>query len=529
MNTKTLSTDAGALIFLLLVTAFFAISFVDFSIAPYEDAAMLMRYAQHLAEGHGIVWNIGEPPVDGATDFLYMVVLSCLVWLGWSVEFASRFLGFSSHLLIVWIVYLASRSLFNVPTAVALVTSLYLTVGPGLHYVAAYFGTPFFALFAAITWWAALRIIERRDDRRSALLFALASLVTALIRPEGVILTGLMLAAIAHVRGFKSSRAPLVFYFGLFLSLGGVYLGWRWRYFGSPLPNPFYKKGGGSLHLDGLRESVRNTIILGGPFLLTSILGLYSVKTRRFGVGVLIPVAGFASAFILLSSETNFGARFQYALLPLVLMVWWPLASAVREDLRLPRWAELSRPKQAVLSLFGVALSAALLGYQYHVGRASYFRDGRYEVGVALSEYRDKHLSIATTEAGLVPLYSRWRALDTWGLNDRWIAHHGGITTDYLARFNPDVIMFHEHFSPIVPVAGNGKWFEMVMVLKRYAEKNGYILAAAYGDSPYESHYYYVRPDLPESSAIVDRIRSIDYHWATTGRRAINYALLRKQ
>jgi hypothetical protein len=68
-----------------------------------------------------------------------------------------------------------------------------------------------------------------------------------------------------------------------------------------------------------------------------------------------------------------------------------------------------------------------------------------------------------------------------------------------------------------------------VMVLKRYAEKNGYILAAAYGDSPYESHYYYVRPDLPESSAIVDRIRSIDYHWVGTGRRAINYALLRKQ
>jgi ADP-heptose:LPS heptosyltransferase len=26
---------------------------------------------------------------------------------------------------------------------------------------------------------------------------------------------------------------------------------WRWQYFGYPLPNPFYKKGGGTLHLAG--------------------------------------------------------------------------------------------------------------------------------------------------------------------------------------------------------------------------------------------------------------------------------------
>jgi hypothetical protein len=529
MNTRTLATDAGALGFLALFTALFAIGFVDFSIRPFEDAAMLMRYAQHLAEGHGIVWNIGEPPVDGATDFLYMVALSCLLRLGLSAELASRLLGFSSHLLTVWIVYYASKSLFKVPTPVALATSLVLAVGPGLQYVAAYFGTPFFALFAAISWWAALHIMERQGDRRAAVVFAVASLVTALIRPEGVILTALMMAAIVYVRGFKNARIALTLYVGVFLGLGGLYFGWRWWYFGFPLPNPFYKKGGGTLHLDGLLASVKNTIKLGGPFLVASVLGLYSSKTRRLAVGVLIPLVGFALAFILLSSETNFGARFQYALLPLVLMSWWPLAAGIREDLRLPCWRELSRPKRAVLSLFGVTLSVGLLGYQYSVGRATYFRDGRYDVGMALSEYRDRNLSIATTEAGLVPLYSRWRALDAWGLNDRWIAHHGGITSDYLARFNPHVIMFHDHFSPIVPVTGQGKWFEMVTVLKRYAEQNGYILAAAFGDSPYEAHYYYVRADFPESSAIVDRIRSIHYYWVDTGNRAVNYALFRKQ
>jgi hypothetical protein len=37
-----------------------------------------MRYAQHLAQGHGLVWNIGEAPVEGFTNLgwtLYMAFL----------------------------------------------------------------------------------------------------------------------------------------------------------------------------------------------------------------------------------------------------------------------------------------------------------------------------------------------------------------------------------------------------------------------------------------------------------------------
>jgi hypothetical protein len=116
--------------------------------------------------------------------------------------------------------------------------------------------------------------------------------------------------------------------------------------------------------------------------------------------------------------------------------------------------------------------------------------------------------------------------LDTWGLNDQWIAHHGGITEEYLGSFRPHIIMFHEYFSPFVSYQGKGAWFEMVMTLKRYAEKNGYALAAVFGDSPYDTHYYYVRSDFPESSELISRIQTSDYYWYVTGRKAINYALL---
>jgi len=62
--------------------------------------------------------------------------------------------------------------------------------------------------------------------------------------------------------------------------------------------------------------------------------------------------------------------------------------------------------------------------------------------------------------------------------------------------------------------------------LMQYAERQGYILAAVYGETPYDTHYYYVRPDFPDAAAIVQRIRSTRYIWYQTGRPCINYALL---
>jgi hypothetical protein len=134
---------------------------------------------------------------------------------------------------------------------------------------------------------------------------------------------------------------------------------------------------------------------------------------------------------------------------------------------------------------------------------------------------------MATTEAGLLPLYSNWKAIDTWGLNDQWIAHNGEITESYLELYRPHIIMFHAYFSPIVPPRGEGAWFAMVMVLKNYAEKNGYSLAAAFGDSPHDTHYYYVRSDFPESAEIIRRIQDTDYFWFDTGKKSTNYAMLK--
>jgi hypothetical protein len=196
--------------------------------------------------------------------------------------------------------------------------------------------------------------------------------------------------------------------------------------------------------------------------------------------------------------------------------------------------ARIAIAAAAVLAVYGllrysVQQSCGLTIAQQSCGVA-YERDGRYDVAKLLNAYEGKGYAMATTEAGLLPFYSGWSAIDAWGLNDEWIAHHGEITPQYLDRYKPELIVFHAYFSPLVPPRVNERnlsqdWFRMTIILKDYAESRGYILAAAYGDSPYESHYYYVRPDFADAARIVHDIASMkSYYWFGTGRRSINYA-----
>src|SRR5512142_563415 len=130
---------------LVALTLVYAALYVNFSAPPYEDAAMLMRYADHLGHGYGIVWNIGEHPVDGATDFLFMTSAAALIKFGVAVGRSVRAIGFVSHLATVLIVYWVNRKVWGAGRLLSFLSSLYLAAGTGLSYVAAFFGTPFFA------------------------------------------------------------------------------------------------------------------------------------------------------------------------------------------------------------------------------------------------------------------------------------------------------------------------------------------------------------------------------------------------
>ena len=526
----------------ILVIALSYGRFLEFRRYPIEDAAMIMRYADHLAHGYGAVWNVGEAPVDGATDFLFMVSVAALIKTGLSAESAIRALGFGAHLITVLLVYWANRRLWNAPVVVALLCAWYFAASNGLAYIAAYFGTPFFTLSATVTWVIALKIIgDRRASITTSAAFAVSGLVTGLIRPEGVILASLMMVAIVVAVGWRAAARTLSFFAVVFLIGGGTYFLWRWSYFGYPLPNPYYKKGGGELHWGSLQSSLMVLIGFARPFLPVFLLGLRSPARARLAAALLLPPLAFAAAFVLISNEMNFGGRFQYTTLPLILIAWVPIVDDVLEQMRQGLRHLTTGRERLAWTLVAAALAFMAIRYsakqrcEYQAaaevcGGAGTNATGLYDAAKVLAQYRDRGYVLATTEAGLLPFYSGWKAIDTWGLNDQWIAHHGGqITGEYLARSQPHVIVSHAYLSPTALVQPNGwfmqdPWNRMTITIRDYAIAHGYILAAAFGIDPQNLHYYYVRPDFPDSQAISKQLASLRYRWYGTVQPATNFA-----
>ncbi|SON57837.1 hypothetical protein HDIA_4296 [Hartmannibacter diazotrophicus] len=522
--------DLLAVTALLTLTAYVAVRFVNFNIPPFEDAAILMRYAGHLAEGYGVVWNIGEQPVDGATDFLFMVFVSILKYTGTSLEQSTRVISISSHFISILLIYAGMRKVQKSGIIPAFISATYFAIGPGLFLAAAYFGTPFFTLGVISSWILAQNLLftSNRTIANYAY-FSISCLITSLIRPEGALISAFMLMAISMLIPRKNTLLLTEVFSIVFVTLGGIYFIWHWKYFGHPLPNPYYKKGGGQFYLDGLKNSVKASLSLGLPFIPIVLLSIRSRQTLLKGTAFVIPILGSTCMWSLLSNEMNFGARFQYPILALWVLSWFPLIRDIPSEFAIlcGRKCTFSIMQKTAALLFISFIIASFFKTQFYNSKGiTYYKDGRYDIGVMLERYADRGYTIATTEAGLLPLYSKWRALDTWGLNDEWIAHSGKLTLSYLHEKRPDIIVWHSDFSPCHPPSTKSDsdlWSDQVMTLKQYAEQNKFTLAAVFGTRPDDTHYYYVRSDLPESNQIGDSIRSTPYTWFTNGRLSKNY------
>jgi len=74
--------------FLVFAAIFVAHAFYLGVIA--EDAFISFRFAKNLAIGNGLVWNAGEPPVEGYTNFLWVVISAAVLRAGLDVGFVAQ-------------------------------------------------------------------------------------------------------------------------------------------------------------------------------------------------------------------------------------------------------------------------------------------------------------------------------------------------------------------------------------------------------------------------------------------------------
>ena len=75
----------------------------------FDDAMISMRYARNLADGHGLVFNAGQTPVEGYTNFLWTVWMALLHVLPVPTRFVPALVAASGAALVAVTVVLVGR------------------------------------------------------------------------------------------------------------------------------------------------------------------------------------------------------------------------------------------------------------------------------------------------------------------------------------------------------------------------------------------------------------------------------------
>ena len=79
---------------LVLVTVAVGLG-MSFGVCTQDDAFISFRYAENLAQGHGLVYNVGER-VEGFTNLSWTVLFGLIMMIGVEPVMASVFLGWLS-------------------------------------------------------------------------------------------------------------------------------------------------------------------------------------------------------------------------------------------------------------------------------------------------------------------------------------------------------------------------------------------------------------------------------------------------
>lgn len=393
-----------------LALVYFAISLGVLAFGhPAEDAYILFKYARNLAEGHGIVYYPGGPHAEGATDFLWMVVLAAGAKVGIDPAIGAALLSTGAF-------YLTLRL---IDTREPILLGVLLLWPPA---VAAYVG------FSAMVFSALALLLFCLHVQKKNAWVPLAGILLALVRPDGALI-GVPLAVFALLKERTLKQLGLTILAG---AIGVVYFVWRRNYFGMDLPLPLYVKG----HYVGRPPGVDATLDWMASTLLP--IGLVAAgarvllgkrvepPTRRELLGIapfVLHTLSFATGY----PSQNTGNRFQG---PLALLLFFLLVKPRVRTERVRRAVYAGGFVFAMFPLYYIAIDIAIgtFGLQYMDRFA-------HEIG-------PMNARIATTEAGRIAYWTRGPVIDLVGLNTRETAL-APPSHALLDAFDADVIMLH--------------------------------------------------------------------------------------
>jgi hypothetical protein len=509
-------TRRTAISLALPIAGLSAVGFALLSLLYYDfvldDAYIIYRYARNLADAHTLAWNVGDAPVEGFTSFLWVVLNAGAIVAGLDPIVFSKALSVAAAMVIIWMLAMASHRLprplaFVVVWAVALNAPFVFLTWQGLE-------TTFVALLLLATSLLSVRLL-RTPSAGVISGWYLFAFLAALTRPDSVVFTAGVVAGVLAVLAWSRDWTTIRRVVTLavpWVVLGVAFIGWRWNYFGYPLPNTFYVKArpaagfsqleGTGYEFQGLEYATSFAAYQLFPYVVLPVIALATqgrVRLNRVvpAIPILLGCLGLGAYALTIIPIQGFFWRFLFPMFPAFLLALIVcLSPSDDENIPFRSW-----PVGWVL----VPLFAAWSLYQTPQGlfeKRFRSQESRVQVGMRLAGLDGTML---IEDSGAIPYYSGWRTADILGLVSAEITHQG-LSRGFLERLNPDVICIY-----IEQRAFNSgrSYGERGRIIMDFMLARDFVAVAVIHKTYNNWNYYFVRRGSPLFAEVVERLLTV--------------------
>jgi hypothetical protein len=464
-----LGTPLAAWIALVLLVA---AAFTAWSRQPveFDDAYISYRYAAHLASGEGLVFNLGER-VEGYSNFLWVLVIAAGESVGLDAPHVGRWLGIACYLAIVILAWSAVWTPFfrlHLSGAGRIAATAVLAILITAHGLAATAGagleTHAFALLILTGGLALAR--GSLHTVRSLTLIGVVPVLLFLTRPDGILPGAAVLAVVVVRSAHERSSWSIGLLSGAIAALpalatGVLYAIFKLVVFGRLVPNPYYAKGAGELHLDaGLAYLLG--FVRSYPFVVVGLALIAFAAARASNEAVRrLCLYAASTSLVYVLFVVKVGGDFMEYRLGLHILPTIVAAAAVAVSTIGRRWwvGAVCAVVLVSLSLRPPVLETRF--YMQNLEEMNSYAEGGRRVGAALA-HLPPETAVATTLIGTIGYDSGLRIVDQWGLVDPEARHRParpGFTrghvryTDWRGSRQQGAHLFldHPHFCPCTP------------------------------------------------------------------------------
>jgi arabinofuranosyltransferase len=433
-----------------------------------DDALISLRYSVRFAHGLGLTWTDGDP-VEGYSNPLWVLACTVGIKLGFEPILAARVLGLSCG---AGAVVAISRANDGLPGAVSAVVAA--MCGPLAVWSMGGLEQPMVALFLAISLAYLLPRLEEGSLWPAGL--ALAGLV--LSRPDSPLFVAIAVPLVWWWRGVRPAA-----------TLGGppagAWLGWeafRLVYYHDWIPNPAYAKVSPSWMRFGQGlEWVGTGALWMAPLVVASFLAFRYWRSRR--VILLAALALGWHLYVAWIGGDIFPAHRHW------------VAGVVLHALLVAEGLRGLSPRAITCAAVAIMVPLAVLTVYDKENQRGLEERWEWEcatVARALGAgFSAQKPLLGADPAGCMPYFSDLPAVDLFGLNDRWLAHHppadlgtawighGLGNGRYVLDRKPDLLVF---CSPWGGAKGCGRSGKELLAMSAF--RDGYRMLTFEGEDP---------------------------------------------